>query len=563
MMSFNPYIADRYLNLDEIKSFLNEISASFPKWVKLEIIGRTYNSNDIYLVTIGNQYDNPHEKPAIWLDGGTHCAEWTGIMSNIYTISKWLLDLSNNNFKTIECFENNTAYIIPCISPDGFDSMMKGSPFIRSSLRENNLLLRSGFEPFDINSDKQINFMRWKHPAGPYMIDEELPIMRPRNINDDPDEAYFCTLEGQFTNWDGISFTSAQLKYGMDLNRNFPNDWKLFNMFGMDGGDYPSSEPETKAVLEAFTERTNICAAITNHTYGGCILTQPYKSNSVISDSDVNLMYNLAKDISEGSGYRVYKVYPEFMYKLNEPITGVWSDTISTLFGVPGYTVELWNLFKYLDNNEFNPMNFFLGNNYLEIREMIVTLTNKHPEIVRPWEKFNHPQLGEVEIGGIDYMKSIRNPPESILKNECDKAYCFSERLIKSLPKIKLISTYKKLEKNLYQISVVIENLGYLSTSGLKHGVNIRTTPKVSLKLCLLNDSQLVSGELEQVHSHLSGWGNNLVEDGVAKNPIYPNLSKNSHNAISTWIVRGEGDYKIKWSAGRGGKGEEIIHITS
>ena len=47
-------------------------------------------------------------------------------------------------------------------------------------------------------------------------------------------------------------------------------------MFGMDSGDYPLSEPESRATVEAFRARPRIAAAVTNHTYTGCILTHPY-----------------------------------------------------------------------------------------------------------------------------------------------------------------------------------------------------------------------------------------------------------------------------------------------
>ena len=37
----------------------------------------------------------------------------------------------------------------------------------------------------------------------------------------------------------------------------------------------------------------------------------------------------------------MFKVVPDFTYDPKKVIVGVWSDTMSTTFGVPGYTLEL------------------------------------------------------------------------------------------------------------------------------------------------------------------------------------------------------------------------------
>ena len=86
-------------------------------------------------------------------------------------------------------------------------------------------------------------------------------------------------LEGQF-NWDGARWTETARQFGIDLNRNFPAHWAPFSMFGMDGGIFSLSEPESRAVVDTFTAYPRIGAAVTNHTYTGCILTQPYREDT-------------------------------------------------------------------------------------------------------------------------------------------------------------------------------------------------------------------------------------------------------------------------------------------
>jgi hypothetical protein len=557
-MTWAPYQGDSYLNYTEVESFCHQVISKYPNWISLDEIGQSQNGISIYILSIGDHSNDVHSKPAIWIDGGTHSAEWTGIMATLYIVSKWLDGLSNNDTELIEWFRSATAYVLPCISPDGFTAMMNNAPFLRSSLRlpqtDTN---RIGFEACDMNDDNKVEWMRWQHPAGPFVPDEEVPIMmRPRTLDDDPANAYFFCSEGKFINWDGVKWVSAPLKYGLDLNRNFPAEWAPFNMFGMDGGDFALSEPESDAVVRAFAKRPFICAALTNHTYAGCILTQPYRKDSKFNDNDIALMHSLSKQLVSDTNYKTYKVFPDFTYKANQPITGLWSETISTVFGIPGYVIEYWNPFDYVGEEGQNPIEFFMSPDPKVVRRVLAKFIEKHPDIVRPWQTFKHPQLGNVEIGGFDYMRSIRNPPLSELKQECETGLTITNRLRKSIPSIKCSYEIINRGNKLFQIDALLENYGFLPTSGLKYGENIRSTPQVNLKLNLPKHLKLITGSQEQTLSHIHGWGNAISEEGLRKHPLYPGLSKHGHRATAQWFIEGEGTFTLSWIAGRAGKGE-------
>ena len=36
-------------------------------------------------------------------------------------------------------------------------------------------------------------------------------------------------------------------------------------------------------------------------------------------------------------------------------------------------------------------------------------------DAITPWKTAEHPQLGPIEVGGLNYMKTVRNPPDSEL----------------------------------------------------------------------------------------------------------------------------------------------------
>ena len=191
-------------------------------------------------------------------------------------------------------------------------------------------------------------------------------------------------------------------------------------MFGMDGGHFPASEPESRAVVQAFAARPCISAGVTNHTYTGCILTQPYRKDTPLSDPDIYLMENLAKGITKETGYRVFRIEPDFTYDPKKAVVGVWSDSMCTTFGVPAYTLELWDPFGFCGVENNDPKDFFVQPDPEKIRGLVEHFSTIE-DAVTPWRTFEHPQLGKVEIGGLDYMRTVRNPPVSVLAAECQR----------------------------------------------------------------------------------------------------------------------------------------------
>ena len=89
---------------------------------------------------------------------------------------------------------------MPCISPDGFHALCEGAPFLRSSLRPPvEGAVHTGFEACDMDGDGVVRWMRWRHPAGSFVCDPDLPMfMRPRTLDDSPDDAYFFAEKVNF-----------------------------------------------------------------------------------------------------------------------------------------------------------------------------------------------------------------------------------------------------------------------------------------------------------------------------------------------------------------------------
>lgn len=540
-------VGERYLDFDAVEAHLRALAASAPEWTALECIGRSREGRPLLLLTIGDQHGDPGDRPALWLDGGTHAVEWTGVMSAMVSVARWVEGLLRGDEGLRTSFRRHTVYAVPCISPDGLQHTVHGAPFFRSTVRPPRPgTVRVGLEPSDIDDDGEVRWMRWRSPAGPFVPDgDHVVLMRPRTVDDDPDDAWFYAPEGAFLQWDGVRWIQASRQFGLDLNRNFPVDWAPFSMFGMDAGTFPGSEPESRAVLDAVAARPNIAAAVTNHTYTGCLLTPPSRKDSPLPAGDVARMQRLAKDLVAGTGYRTFAVHPEFMYDPDKPIIGTWDDTLSAVFGIAAFTLELWDPFAWAGLEHDDPLAMFRDPSQERIRTLVDKIVAEG--MVEPWRPFDHPQLGPVEIGGIAYRTTVRNPPETLLPAECDRGFTVADRLRRALPEVRPELTVTPLGSDQLEVRLVLENVGALPTCSLEHAVGIGTAPPVRAELI---GADIVSGDALQELHHLDGW----LREGFERNPVYARLPSRGHRAVARWVVRGRAG-AVEWRAGRGGSG--------
>lgn len=551
------YKGDAYLDFEQVEAWCRQAVDAIPRWASVESVGESLLGRPMLLITLGLDDARRDSRPAFWLDAGTHASEFTGVMAALYTLNRWVEALAAGDADTEAWFSRHTVYVMPCISPDGFHAMCHGSPFMRSTLRPpRDGEVRVGLSPQDMDGDGDILQMRWKHPAGSFVVSEEDPrVMRPRRVGDAPEDAWFVASEGQFLAWDGVSWTRASHLHGLDLNRNFPGSWRPFSMFGMDGGAYPTSAPESRAVVEAFAARANICAAVTHHTYSGCILTQPYRAETPLHKGDIDLMEALARDAVLDTDYDVFKVNPGFTYDPKQSITGVWADTMTTTFGVPGYTVELWSPVRWA-GLETDPMDFLLNQKPEDTLALVRQAIKE--DLWHDWRPFEHPQLGPVELGGLKYLETVRNPPLPRLPEECRKGHAIVEAVRQALPRVEVTTRVASLGHGHWRLDVILENLGFLPSSALAHGENLQGTPAVSVKI-EGQGVQCLSGDLEQSLHHLDGWGQTRV--GAARNPVYAGLPLRGHRAVASWTLKADAGTSatLRWIAGRAGRGELTV----
>ncbi len=109
------------------------------------------------------------------------------------------------------------------------------------------------------------------------------------------------------------------------------------------------------------------------------------------------------------------------------------------------------------------------------------------------WEKFNHPQLGNVEIGGwVPYFKSV--PPTNIIDERVQQQVAFLAELATKLPKVSISDpVVTELSSNIWEIKVPVTNNGWLPFGTAMAERNKRARPYI-VRINIPND-RLVTGQ--------------------------------------------------------------------
>jgi len=124
-----------------------------------------------------------------------------------------------------------------------------------------------------------------------------------------------------------------------------------------------------------------------------------------------------------------------------------------------------------------------------------------------PWRKIEHPDFPgkNVEVGG--YAPFARsNPPERLLEGLAQKQATFLTQLAEKFPELRVRQTkVKSLGEGVWDVTVQIENSGYLPTALAQAGVTREVHPTlVELKL---DEKAILSGAKRTALNAIEGSG--------------------------------------------------------
>ncbi len=495
---------DHYYTYAEIECFLDLAVQLFPRLAEKISIGKSQENRDIWCLVLTNQETGCHtHKPAIYIDGNIHAGEVTASHVCMHTIAS-LLHGYGQDANITHLLNHRTWYIIPRVNPDGAEVYLHSPFMLRSVTRKNpdwEDRIDGALYPEDLDGDGLVRFMRVKDALGIFKVSsKDSRLLIPRLPGDYEGEFYNIYLEGLIHHYQGGPITPAPDQWHLDMNRNFPSGWQATQR---GGGAFPLSEPEALAMVKFIQDHPNIGALQAFHTMSGAILrpsgNTPDKS---LPKTDVMAYKELGKIGEEVTGYPCVSILEGFT---GDPIYGVFVDWSYEHKGLLGFSTELWDPLQQAGKTgkkNFTEHSFSEEDELLKLKWNDETLNG---EAFMPWTKFNHPQLGEVEIGGWHPKHFAQNPWLSRLQDECERNHAFNLKHAAALPELMVERLDIRTESDgIYTITLDIANRGWLPTNVTTKALQLKVVSDVYTRLD--GDIEIITGQEKETLGQLDGF---------------------------------------------------------
>ena len=533
---------DRFYRFDEFSAILQWYVKQNPNLLTIESIGKSHEGRDIWVLTATNAKTGPAaDKPAYWIYANIHASELAAGVASLYFIDTLVKQVGKRDDIT-QCLDTRAFYICPRMNPDGAEWAMRGvedggPKIIRSSTRPypHDEDAIDGLDIEDIDGDGRILSMRipdangnWKcHP-----VDKRLMI--PRDPTEYGGEYFRMLPEGRMRDYDGYTVKVNKDKEGLDLNRNFPAGWRQ-EVDQLGAGPYPTSEPEVRAVVHFMAHHGNITGGLTFHTWSG-VLLRP-SGTSPDEDMPAEDLWEYKRQGEKGTeitGYPAISTYHEFRYHPKEVITGTFNWIYDHL-GIYEWTVEIWSPMKQAGITDYKYIDWFRSHPVEDDVKLLAWADRELPgKGYVEWTKFDHPQLGPVEIGGWDKLLAFRNPPPHLLEQEVAKFPDFMIHNAMISPKLEILdATSEKISDGTHRITLVVQNSGYLPSYVSKRAKARGQSRGVIAEITLPAGAELVGGKLRDNLGELEGraYKHTLMS-------FWTDTTPTADRALYQWVVK-------------------------
>ncbi|MGI6358181.1 MAG: M14 family metallopeptidase [Bacillota bacterium] len=497
-------VCNRYYQYEELTAYLQAVAAAYPRLASLASIGKSYEGRDIWAMTLTNRDTGEHaQKPAVYVDGNIHAGEVTASMVCLYTIDYLTSNYQKDELVT-HLLDTRTFYILPRVNPDGAEKYLTTPATLRSSTKPYPDPLQvfeelPGLHPADIDGDGWILTMRVRDDKkGEWKVSDKDPrLLVARRPGERQGPFYRLFSEGMIKQFEGEPFDIWRSPFGLDMNRNFPQNWDL-EVNG--GGAYPGSEPEAKAIMDFVLAHKNISILNAFHTHGGFFYRNPYQyGDDKMDQDDLRATREIAREGTYVTGYPDVK-------SNNRATLTEWA---YEQHGIIAYTTELWDRLGKagIKREEFMAADTPERKEELQLRLLQWNDRELGGKGFFDWRAFEHPQLGLVEIGGWNPKYVLQNPPQQFLQAECHKNCQWVLRQAGALPEATLGEyQVQEVAEDIWKITVLCENAGYLPTYTTNKGKQVKAVQSDRVRIA--GYQQLLAGKPEVEIGFLEGYLN-------------------------------------------------------
>jgi len=509
-----PISWKRYYSYAEWTKIMHDIQKQYSQLSDIESIGKSRMGRDQYLITITAKSTGNHtEKPAMWVDGAIHGNEVNGIMCSLYAM--WYLLTRYDYDPYVHDLVNNcTFYILPGLNVDANDSFVSfpntpnnpREPYRPEDNDGDGLFDEDQME--DVDGDGELSTMYIEDPKGDFKLSPDKRQFIP--VTDSKEEVRrFRRIGSEGFDNDGDGMINEDDIGGPDPNRNFPYGWTL------DAGEfYPMSEAECRNVFEFQLAHPNIFASFHYHNTGRLIMfgaPPAVQARAQTPEQQQRMQERMSQQLEMMRQTNQYaqlfdrQVAPQHQHDMDVQTEIVtmgarilknYRPTISGLsgqaqaasyymLGAYSYLIELWGSPAF--DADTNGDGRVTDDEYL----MWIDTELTGEGWIEP-HKVNHPDLGEIWIGGDRKKHTQRTPPARYIEQEAFKNAQFVLYCASQFPKVEIDEVkVTPATQNLYWVEVTVKNDRVYPTSS-DRDVELKTAVMDKLTTAASNNVSLV-----------------------------------------------------------------------
>jgi len=547
---------DRWLDHAEIGERMELMQRTWPKFLSLQSLGESYGGRDMWLMSINNPDTGPEQgKAAMMIEANVHGNEIQGAEVSLYTI--WYL---MENYGRIEqvtrLVDERVFYILPSVNPDGRDYFLHGAG---SGARTGHVPVDSDGDgltdedgPDDLNGNGVIELIRKYVPGeGSMRINQDDPrVLEPVPAGEVGD---WVMLGFEGIDNDGDGRVNEDPVGGYDPNRNYASDWQP-NYIQRGSMDYPFQLPEARAINDFQMSHPNIAGFQSFHNTGGMILRGPGMAwYGDYPAQDIRVYDQLGEAGERMLPYYDYLVIWRGLYTVH----GGSIDWTNDGLGIISFSNELWNGGQYfnsplLQEQQQDPNSPIRGSrarlffdDFLEFGDAFVE-----------WAPFDHPQFGQVEMGGWKKLSNRVNP-RFMSMELFHRNMAFTLYQADQMPRLSMSDpTVERVSGDVYRVRVDITNDRITPTVTVRGQVNRVVRPDL---LTLSGAEVITAGWVAD--KNRPGPTDMIDQAELDRILVRSGLAGNTTRTIE-YLVRGSGAVTVQYDAVKGGAVESRIQLN-